>query len=103
MVREGQGVCVIDSLTGEKAAGHMYTDFLSWGETVWSSWSKKAALRNKFKGKNTKWEAWNKCINDSFMLNMSFGVEFLMTAKENAIERKANQLENQKTLVDSYP
>ena len=26
------------------------------------------------------------------MLNTSFGVEFLMTTKENAIERKANQL-----------
>jgi hypothetical protein len=34
---------------------------------------------------------------------MSFGVEILMTTKENAIERKANQLEKQKILVAGHP
>lgn len=47
------------------------------------------ALRNKFEGKNAR----NKFIGDFLTLNMSFGVGFLMTPKENIVEKKANNLE----------
>lgn len=46
------------------------------------------ALRSKFEGENAR----NKFIGDFLSLNMSFGVGFLMTTKENAVEKKANQL-----------
>lgn len=42
-------------------------------------------------------------ISGFFPLSVSFEIEFLMTTKEHAVERKANHLEEQKILVAVHP
>lgn len=73
----------------EEAASHIYTDFFSkLGRNNMITQPQDRALRSKFEGENAR----NKFIGDFLTLNMSFGVGFLMTTKENAVEKKANQL-----------